>query len=274
GSVTIPGTLTATSISRVIDVEEELGSSPLTTNTTPLAFYYGFPSPTEKPTLYGLLVKRLAECVNQRREVDAATRISGLIINTPGQFAEGTSGYDLLKQAIEEFSVNVILVIGHERLYSDLTRHHQDDRNMSIIKLAKSGGVVNRDRTYRRQLQNQKIREYFYGTPTANNRAELSPYTNVVPFTDVAVRRVGEGTLAPSSALPLGTDRKVLETRMVKIEAGDILLHSILAVSNASPPSTGGSETGGEATDPVPAMTQAQESQMLLETNLAGFVYV
>lgn len=143
--------------------------------------------------------------------------------------------------------VDVIIVLGHERLYSDMTRLHQKS-GVSVIKLAKSGGVVERDSAFRRQTQKQKIREYFYGT----SKSELAPYSTMVNYHDVEVLRVGEGSLAPSSALPIGEDRKVSETHVVKVEPGEHLLHSVLAVSNAD---------------------KLVETE-ILETNLAGFVYI
>jgi polyribonucleotide 5'-hydroxyl-kinase len=76
------------------------------------------------------------------------------------------------------------------------------------------------------------------------------------------------GTLAPSSALPIGMERKVQETRIVKVQPGDILLHSILAVSNAdrldAAPSIGS----------APALTVDEETNLLLDRSVIGFVYV
>lgn len=144
--------------------------------------------------------------------------------------------------------MDVIIVLGHERLFSDMTRLHQKS-GVAVVKLTKSGGVVERDSTFRRQTQNQKIREYFYGT----SKSELAPYSTMINYHDVEILRVGEGSLAPSSALPIGEDRKVSETHVVKVDpSGDHLLHSVLAVSNAD---------------------KMQEPE-ILETNLAGFIYV
>jgi len=65
--------------------------------------------------------------------------------------------------------------------------------------------------------------------------------------------RVPTGSLAPSSALPIGIDRKVSETQLVKVEPDDnTLLHSILAISSANNP----------------------EEHSLLESSIIGFVYV
>ena len=133
-----------------------------------------------------------------------------------------------------------------------MTRLHQKQSTgpsgIAVIKLAKSGGVVERDSAFRRHTQNQKIREYFYGT----SKSELAPYSTMINYHDIEILRVGEGSLAPSSALPIGEDRKVSETHVVKVEPGEHLLHSVLAVSNAD------------------KMTEPE----ILETNLAGFIYV
>jgi polyribonucleotide 5'-hydroxyl-kinase len=109
--------------------------------------------------------------------------------------------------------------------------------------------VVERDEQFRTQLQRSKIQEYFYGT----NKCELSPYSTLTSFADVSIWRVGESSLAPTSALPIGMDRQLSETQLVKIDNADILLHSILAVLNADESDT---ETNA------------------LESNVAGFVYM
>ena len=103
-------------------------------------------------------------------------------------------------------------------------------------------------------MQMQRIREYFYGTP----KYELSPFNTSVPFTEIAVRRIGEITQAPMSALPIGEDRRIDETQLIKIEIGSVLLHTVLAVSNANLNFT--------ATD--------KDEVILPDTNIAGFVYV
>ncbi|KAH6582049.1 hypothetical protein BASA60_002163, partial [Batrachochytrium salamandrivorans] len=58
----------------------------------------------------------------------------------------------------------MILVIGHERLYSDLLREHSSNPGMTVVKLDKSGDAVARDKDIRRKLQMQRVKEYFYGT--------------------------------------------------------------------------------------------------------------
>lgn len=142
--------------------------------------------------------------------------------------------------------VNVVIVLGHERLYSDMIRILKDQ--VTVVKLSKSGGVVERDRQFKTELQRSKIHEYFYGTL----KCELSPYSMLVNFDDVTIWRVGEA-IAPSSALPLGMDSTATETQVIKVETHEMCLHSIMAILNADP---------------------SEHESKLLDTNIAGFIYV
>ncbi|ORX91606.1 Clp1-domain-containing protein, partial [Basidiobolus meristosporus CBS 931.73] len=250
GSITMPGTLSATSINQMIDAEEGFGYSAanvpgMGTFTMPLVYYYGYSSPAENPKLFNLLVNQMADTVRARVKEDNDARASGIIIDTNGLI--NNVGHDIIQNAINAFSVNVLLVVGQERLYSEMVRANGNNPGLTILKLSKSGGVVNRDPAFRRADQMQKIREYFYGTP----KMELSPYSTLVSYEDITVYRVGEDSLAPSSALPIGIDRKVSETQLVSLKPGDMLFHSILAVINS------------ESTDEAD----------LLRSNVAGFIY-
>lgn len=77
GSITIPGCLTATTLSRGIDIEEGFGMSATTapsmggSATTPLVYYYGHASVAENPKHYKILVDKLAQSVNSRMNEDA-----------------------------------------------------------------------------------------------------------------------------------------------------------------------------------------------------------
>ena len=143
----------------------------------------------------------------------------------------------------------MVICLGHERLYSDMTRILKDKPSIQVVKLSKSGGVVERDKQFKNQLQRSKIQEYFYGTL----KCDLAPYSIIVNINDMNVWRVGEA-MAPSSALPLGMDSTSTETSVVKVDSSyEMCLHSVMAILNAD--------------NTVP------ESK-LLETNIAGFIYV
>ncbi|KAI8089895.1 Pre-mRNA cleavage complex II protein Clp1-domain-containing protein [Halteromyces radiatus] len=251
GSITMPGAVTATAISHLIDIEEGFGSSATTaasmgSTTMPLAYYYGYESPSENVKMYKLVVSRLARTVKSRLAADPESRTSGIIIDTSGLI--DPIGYELIQHAIDEFSVNVVVVLGHERLYSDMTKIYKDQNNISIVKLNKSGGVVERDKQFKIQLQRSKIQEYFYGT----SKCELSPYSMLVNFNDINVWRVGEA-IAPSSALPIGMESKDNETEVVKVDSYDMCLHSIMAILNAD---------------------DSEHDNKLLESSVVGFIYI
>ncbi len=75
----MPGTLTATPINHIIDVEEGFGSSATTapsfsSSYSPMVLYYGYPDPSENVKLYKVLTKKLAYNVSQRLVEDEIGR--------------------------------------------------------------------------------------------------------------------------------------------------------------------------------------------------------
>ncbi|KAJ3068177.1 hypothetical protein HDU98_008673 [Podochytrium sp. JEL0797] len=264
--LSLPGTMAASVVSRCVQVEEGLGGTLVSSGTSPVVFYYGFDGVAEKPKVYEGLVERLAGVVERKLKSDVQIRTAGVIINTPSYFSE-TAGYPQLTHAIEQFKPTLLVVIGHERMYADLSRQYQQNRELKVLKLAKSGGVVTRDKSYRRAVASMKIREYFYGT----TNFPLSPFSNTVSFHELHVRRIGDSTAAPTSALPIGLLRKSEPPKIVKVPVGDILLNSILAVTHADRLDALPVPAG---TVSAPALTLEQETALILDKNVAGFVYV
>lgn len=72
---------------------------------------------------------------------------SGVIVNTMG-WVDG-EGYRLLVHAAKALGVNVVLVLGQDRLHSELDRDLAGG-GVDVVKLAKSGGVVTRQREFRK----------------------------------------------------------------------------------------------------------------------------
>ena len=71
--LSVPGTLTAASLSSTLDVEEGYGSSTIHGQSqiptkTPLVYYYGHQSPTENPALYRKYMSRLALAVTSKMD--------------------------------------------------------------------------------------------------------------------------------------------------------------------------------------------------------------
>jgi polyribonucleotide 5'-hydroxyl-kinase len=107
--MSVPGTLTATAIASILDVEEGWGSSPTSGPSPvpvklPLCYYYGLPSPEDNPKLFKPLITRLALAATSRLEEDSDVKETGLIIDTPGVISQGKGGYELISHIVSEFS--------------------------------------------------------------------------------------------------------------------------------------------------------------------------
>ncbi|VEN41471.1 unnamed protein product [Callosobruchus maculatus] len=151
-------------------------------------------------------------------------RASGVIINTCGWIKN--AGYKQLISNAKAFEVDAIFVLDQERLYNELVRDMPNF--VKIIFMAKSGGVVERSKSLRVEARDQRIREYFYGTP----KNSLYPHSFDVKFSDVKIYKVGAPAL-PDSCLPLGMKADDHLTKLVPITPNAGILHHIMAVSFA-----------------------------------------
>ena len=64
------------------------------------------------------------------------------------------------------FSVDTILVLGQEKVTIDLTRIFASSTlspRPTVLKLPKSGGVVELDDAYKSRLRAAQVKTYFYG---------------------------------------------------------------------------------------------------------------
>ncbi|PGH04621.1 mRNA cleavage and polyadenylation factor Clp1 [Blastomyces parvus] len=202
GMLSVPGSLTATAFRSMMDVEEGWGSSPMSGPSPipvklPLVYFYGLPSPLDaEGQVYKPIVSRLALAVAGRLAEDKDAREAGIIIDTPGVLSQG-KGEDIIHHIVTEFSITTILVLGSERLYSSMVKHYDNkpistststtsaagtptpstlDR-ISVVKVTKSGGSVDRDASFMKCVRDSQIRSYFFGNPipsTASSALSLS----------------------------------------------------------------------------------------------------
>jgi polyribonucleotide 5'-hydroxyl-kinase len=266
-----PSALTAVAVDSQMDVETGFGIGPVsgTTSTpvrTPLLYQYPFASPSEKPEVYKSIITRMALSVMNRFEEDSTVKKSGLFIDTPGALNDPKSNYDLLQHIVSEFSINVILTIGSERLSSDLTRRFQIGKTgedaVTVLRISKPGGAIERDNAFMKQLRAQQVRQYFFGS----GREALNPHSHSVPFADLDIFR------AQSQSSILAEDSFGADTGDDDYEASDAVA---TAAKNAS---------GLEKITPSLAMTgnliaikfchgQSEEREVR-DSTVMGFLYV
>lgn len=116
---------------------------------------------------------------------------------------------------------------------------------MTVIKIAKSDGVVIRSKELRADSRKRRVEEYFYG-----RQRELSPSSQNSKLQDLEIYKVGGGPKAPSSALPIGATSVSDPLKLTKVTNYRDLLFTMVAVSHAKSP------------------------DLLVSTNVAGFIYV
>mmetsp|Transcript_29093 Transcript_29093/g.93080 ORF Transcript_29093/g.93080 Transcript_29093/m.93080 type:complete len:361 (-) Transcript_29093:73-1155(-) len=244
GAISVPGTIACVPLdSGSLKVDEE------SVRGNPLTYFYGHTSLAENVEYYNYLVKKLGESIDNRCRIDTLARTSGCIINTCG-WVEG-AGLESLKVCANNLRVDVVLVLGEDRLYVELKNSMPS--TVTVVKLPRSGGVVTRSRDFRRITRNARIREYFYGPPLPKPSADdpaaedgamasvLAPCLLEVSLDAVKIYRAVDAAAAAAAAaaLPMGfgdkddDDEDDFHIAAVEVEPSDQLLYSILGVVHA-----------------------------------------
>jgi polyribonucleotide 5'-hydroxyl-kinase len=162
--------------------------------------------------------------------------------------------------------VNTILVIGSERLQSEMLRRFSTYRtgtgeNITLVKLDKSGGCVDRDDTFM-QLTNEAIaKQYFFGY----EKTVLSPHTQTLGYDEVLIYKIREGMtrshvlkqslprIAHANTFLPGGVEETDQGLYKKVEPNTSMQHCILAIMYAS-------------------VSDSQET--IRDASVMGFVYV
>ncbi|ODV91417.1 hypothetical protein CANCADRAFT_19614, partial [Tortispora caseinolytica NRRL Y-17796] len=180
----------------------------------PLSYYYGHDSVKASPACYENAITKLSESVNEKSKSLPA----GVIIDTP-HVKHGD--YEMTETIVKLFKVDVIVVIGHERIYSDLRKRFADKfPSASVVRVPESGGVVEREDSYIRAVQQKQIREYFYGSPTASH--VLNPFSTSLDLSKKVIYRVLEVEKTNKAA--------ALSGLVEAIEDLSVLQNSVLAL--------------------------------------------
>ena len=261
-SIAIPGTVAALAVHHPSDPET---GSYLATKLAhaPIAYFFGHASPSPNEELYKKSCEALSASIFKKMETQADVCTSGFVMNTCG-WVDGL-GYKLILNLVAIFKINVILVVGHERLFNDLKMESAViHTGISVIKLSKSEGVVVRDADYRKVLRQANIHQYFYG---AHN--DLAPHSRQINFADLHLVKILSASKTPASLLPIGAKPVNEGLRTVKVtltnpdgvsgmkgaKQDEPLLNAIIAISHAHP-------------------SLINNADALLAANVAGFLFV
>ena len=92
-------------------------------------------------------------------------------------------------------AVNVLVVVGSERLYSDMLRRFNGQpigigETTTVVKLDRSGGSVDRDEEFLHRSRKAQFIKYFYG----DAKMELHPRTTEYDFNHVSIYKVPDST--------------------------------------------------------------------------------
>ncbi|KAL5051920.1 mRNA cleavage and polyadenylation factor clp1, partial [Aspergillus fruticulosus] len=218
GMLSVPGTVSATAFRAMLDVEEGWGSSPMSGPSAvpvklPLVYFYPMVNPLEaEGSVFRPIVSRLALSVMGRMAEDEDARETGIIVDTPGILSQSRAGaLEMINHIVTEFSITTILVIGSERLYSLMMKNYDNkpsssassaasDERISVVKLSKSGGCVDRDAAFMKAVRESQIRTYFFGNPvpttassalsissSSTTNVTLSPHAQQLDFDAIAL---------------------------------------------------------------------------------------
>ena len=215
GMLSLPGTISAGVFKSSLDIESVngWGESPMSGPSgsvpvkLPLVYHYGLKSLAERAgAVYKSLSSKLALAVLGRLQSDPEAHSAGILIDTPGILSArklGSIGPDLIAHIVSEFSVNAVICLGSERLYSDIVKRFDGQpsssstpgESISVVKLARSGGCVERDAAFMASLRAAQIKSYFYGAVAGTGGVVLSPRQQSVEFATLKVYRcVGMGS--------------------------------------------------------------------------------
>lgn len=199
----------------------------------------------------------------------------------------------MILDAVREFSIELVLVIGDDRLHNRVSKElkahpalHRGPRlsetaELIAVKLPRSGGAIDRSAADRKAARAAAVARYFYGLPGRD--ITLAPCEHHLSFSDVdifAFEHPTSGSIVDSGLTSLGagggaaadliasggdggrdSEESKDAVRVVRVDVDKALVHSILAVVHA--PNLGGAAAGDGAVGTSMALS-----------SVAGFVSV
>lgn len=203
--------------------------------------------------------------------------------------------------------VNVVLVVGNQRLEDQIKRLLDTNKTVTVVRVPPSSGVRRElllesvreltlfllqasdiDEPLAVRIKDAQIRSYFYGGP-AITQGVLLPFSIIVKFDDLKIYRVGECTIPILG--PRSLARKLLIHSLTKRPSSLIAASAAQAPDSALPIGAGRTvgdtdlvaldlllpRTTGELINRVLAIPQAADDagdEAIVGGPVLGFVYV
>jgi len=231
----------------------------ITAEALHVSFWFGLAKLGDNAPLYKEAVAHLAKALDEKAARDPLADAAGCVVDT-ANWVDG-QGLELLRHAIGALGIDVILAVGHDRLYAELSA--SVGSHVAVVKLPRSGGCVPRDGQARKALRTQSMREYLYGVhcradpPRAPCR--LAPCPAHFKFSDVKVYALSAPQLS-AAMLPVGATMKLDPVQAKAVDPTAAMRGAVLAVLNAP-----------AGSDASVAPLDAQE---ILASSCAGLVVV
>eukprot|EP01038_Epipyxis_sp_PR26KG_P007434 gene7434-10130_t len=272
GLVGIPGCIGAIPLDKTtLHVEEGFS------NYNPLIYFAGMHNPKDNIEQYKTLISILANKVNERLDRDIDARASGIIINTCAWVDGGGFDIKLIMHCVQVFAIDVILVMGQDKLYSNLSSSVNaaygggNNNNIVVVKLPRSGGVVNRDANVRKRLRKTRIKEYFYGRPHSTLSISFSPERREnVTISSFIFLKLGGIQLTQGMRL-IGDTSNQDTSKLIRIQPSTDLDYSVIGVLHN--PNNGFGDLDKSISNDS-SLKSSEISQNILASNIAGFVSI
>jgi len=240
------------------------------------------------PDLYREQVTALGRKIDQRlqqhddNDSNSLAKSSGIIVNTNGWIQD--DGFQLLLHTVEALRITVVLVLGHDRLYSMMkSAVSSNSSNTKVIKVPRSGGVVSRANAFLLNNRSRSIKRYFYGSlmdppskqqqqqqqsgggaaaaashPIAHRVPQLTPFAVQIGFDKLTLYKFSSLSLS-ASLLPVAAAQSTEPVQLQKVEISEKLQHCLMAVCHPQA---------------VAAFSQSGKARDLYESGVAGFCVV
>ncbi|GBG26725.1 Protein CLP1-like [Hondaea fermentalgiana] len=225
----VPGAIAASVLQGPIDLYGEQGELAMSARQ-PLAYFVGADKVSSNPTRFREQVDALADALEARLSAQPVEQQSGMVIDTYAWSSGSPTTQKCLVHALEKLGVDVVLVMGHDRLLSEMRKGLP---KMRVVKLTRSGGVSESDQLSVKRQANERMRSYFYGP-----LHHLSPVRKTLKLgEDVTIFLLKQNVIADSSIMPIGMDNDLDANQTPQMTTVDKTLEfCVLAVVHASSP--------------------------------------